>query len=148
MPTNNGNNNSRGYLACEEGVEQLPFSLRRFLFPFCPRYTPFGRILGAARRPAECRLTAAASPERVSSLSSGVVLFLHLVSTLEKNEEERRDAPPAMGCCNSPTNFQGTTPIGESRKAIFFCRLRSALIVECTIVSYNVDKKYCGDRLT
>ena len=125
MPTNNGNNNSRGYLACEEGGEQLPFSLCRFLFPF-------GRILGAARRAAECRLTAAATPERVSSLSSGVVLFLHLVSTLKKNEEERRDAPPAMGCCTSPTNeFPGPHFYWGKWKSHFFWPLRSFLIVEC-----------------
>ena len=113
MPTNNGNNNSRGYLACEEGGEQLPFSLCRFLFPF-------GRILGAARRAAECRLTAAATPERVSSLSSGVVLFLHLVPTPGKTRRnEGMHHLQWAAALAQRTNFPGPTSIGGSGKAIF-----------------------------
>ena len=124
MPTNNGNNNSRGYLACEEGGEQLSFSLCRFLFPFCPRYTPSeGYWVPPA---AECRLTAAASVERVSSLSSGVVLFLHLVPTPGKTRrnEGMHHLQWAAALARAPLL------LGEVEKPFF---LASPLSLDCGV---------------
>ena len=130
MPTNNGNNNSRGYLACEEGGERLPFSLCRFLFPFCPRYTPSEGYWVPPRR----------GVQTDRSRRHGASLFTQQWccpfsaprSHSRKNEEERRDAPPAMGCCTSSTNeFPGPHFYWGKWKSHFFWPLRSFLIVEC-----------------